>query len=151
MKTNLVKECFNCYTIYFMINYIFKISSFSNVSSIFSNSSFNFASASISSTKLKNGLQPILMSLGQFLFTKINYLNYLIANDLLKLINVVIKKKSFQFQFVNQPMPKMMGKESNCKKHKFVFFSPLKMTFDIFCIHLKPLENQKFLANKLLY
>jgi hypothetical protein len=91
------------------------------------------------------------MSLGQFLFTKINYLNYLIANDLLKLINVVIKKKSFQFQFVNQPMPKMMGKESNCKKHKFVFFSPLKMTFDIFCIHLKPLENQKFLANKLLY
>jgi hypothetical protein len=53
-----------------------KISSFSNVPWNSSNYSYNFASISISYTKLEKGLQPIIGSLGQFLFTKMNLLSY---------------------------------------------------------------------------
>jgi hypothetical protein len=35
------------------------------------------------------------MSLGQFLFTKLIYLNYLIANTFLRLVNILAKEKIF--------------------------------------------------------
>jgi hypothetical protein len=61
------------------------------------------------------------------------------------------QKKILSISICEPTMPKIMGKESNCEKHRFMLFSPLKRTFNIFHTHLKPLENQKFLANKLLY
>jgi hypothetical protein len=44
-----------------------------------------------------------------------------------------------------------MGKEINCREHGFMLFPPLKKTFDIFWIHLKPLETKKFLLDKRLH
>jgi hypothetical protein len=41
-----------------------------------------------------------------------------------------------------------MAKEINYREHGFMLLPPLKKTFDIFCIHLKPLENKKFLVDK---
>jgi hypothetical protein len=89
------------------------------------------------------------MPLDQFNLFKLSYYK----QHLLKLINIVAKKKSFQFQFVNQQCLKsnMQGIQPNCRKHRFMLFPSLKMTFDIFCIHMKPLKNKKFLVDKLFH
>ncbi len=60
------------HNLFFIINYIFKISSLSNVFPSSFDSSFNSALVSISSTKLEKGLQPILRSLGPIFFHKNN-------------------------------------------------------------------------------
>ncbi len=45
----------------------------------------------------------------------------------------------------------MQGIQPNYRKHRFTFFPSLKMTFDIFCIHMKPLKNKKFLVDNLFH
>jgi hypothetical protein len=62
----------------FIINYIFKIAS---LSTILSNLS-NYALTSISSIKLRKGLQPILKSLSDFYSQMLICFSYLIANDI---------------------------------------------------------------------
>jgi hypothetical protein len=69
----------------------------------------------------------------------------------LKFISVPIKKKAFQFQFVNQQCLRSYMQGIKCREHKILLLSPLKMTFHIFCIHLKPLKNQKFDIDKPFY
>ncbi len=58
-------------------------------------------------------------------------------------------KKSFQSQFMNQQCLRSNGKEFNYRKHNFRLLPPLKKIFDIFRIHVKPFENQKFPIDKL--
>ncbi len=89
---------------FFTINYIFKnLIPFIYILSNFVIPSFNSPSISVNSTKLEKGLQSILRSLGQYLFTKI-HLSKLsnCKRDFLKLVNIPSKEKSFQFQFVDQ-------------------------------------------------
>jgi high-affinity nickel permease len=82
------------HNLFFIINYIFKISSLSNVFPSSFDSSFNSALVSISSTKLEKGLQPILRSLGPIFFHKNNLFKlYDCKWHHLKLVSILAKKK----------------------------------------------------------
>jgi hypothetical protein len=84
---------------------IFKstISSLSKALSNCSNSSYRSPSILISSKRLKRDLQPTLQSLGQFLFTKINFFKFSdCKRHLLKLVRILAKEKILSFFFENQ-------------------------------------------------
>ncbi len=123
---------------------------FSKPPSNLSNSCSKFKSLSIKSTKLTRDLQPILESLGQFLFTKINLSRfYDCKQHLLKLIRILVNENNF-FVFIWHPIiHKTCCTKTNYRKHALMFFPPLHWTFDVFNIHLIMLENQKLFIDQL--
>ncbi len=106
-------------------------------------------SFSINSTKLKGGLQSILGSLGQLLFTNINlFYKKNCKLHLFKIVSIHVQKKSFQFQFVTQESLGFSKSKTQCRKHGFMFCPPLKRALDFLGINLVTFENQHFLFNK---
>jgi hypothetical protein len=82
---------------------ILKISSHSNWLSNSCNSSSNCSFISINSIKSLRDLQPTLVSLGQFLLTKINFSKYFdCKRHLLRLVSMLTKRKSLMSLFVIQ-------------------------------------------------
>ncbi len=75
-QTNFSKEWLKCNNCFLIMNYISKISSFSNVFSNFFNSSLILHQLQLVPLNWKKSLEPIIRSLGQFFFTKRNYFNF---------------------------------------------------------------------------
>jgi len=76
------------------IKCISTISSRSNESSNYSNSSSKPIFVSINSTKLEGSLHPFLRSFGQFLFTKIKFSKFSYCKrHLFKFVSMLIKEK----------------------------------------------------------
>jgi hypothetical protein len=100
---------------------------------------------------LEGDLQPTLRLFGPFLLTKIKLLKFYIITNNIGLIPITTKEKSFYFNlWLNNPR-EFMGKESNSRKHSFMFLSPWKKAFDIYNINLILSQNYKmFFIQKLL-
>jgi hypothetical protein len=114
---------------FFITNYIFKFSSLSKKNSTSSNS-FNFASTSISSSKLEKVLHPILGSMNQFLLIKFYLFKLFDCKwHLLRIISIHAKKNLFNFNLWTSNVQDLTNKESNCRKHRFMLLPTLKKTY----------------------
>jgi hypothetical protein len=83
------------------------ISSFSKDPSNFSNSSFNFISISINSTKLESLLQSTLSSLCQFLLTKIKISRSHCKWHLLRFVRILANEKIYLVSTCDFGMPRI--------------------------------------------
>jgi hypothetical protein len=85
----------------------------------------------IISTKLEGGLQSILGSFNQFLFTNINLFNFFdYKQHLLKFVNIPTKEKTFSIAICDLIIPRIWWAKKSTTRNMLHFCSLLKKALD---------------------